>query len=62
MKLHPRERIRSEASVEIADVITKHKLTEGEIISIFAVYLSSIAKYMIRGERHNDESKPGGLE
>jgi hypothetical protein len=71
-RLHPRERIVSEARIELVRAVLdwreKHdELTDGELFSIVGGVLgdqiTSMAKYLIREERHPGEpDKPGGLE
>lgn len=63
MKMHRRELIVNKAAVEVQDVFMRHNLRFGERVRICADILSSIAKYIIREERHpNDPDMPGGLE
>ena len=57
MKLHPRHEQMTKAGLEIQEAITaasvKHDLTDAEVISILSVYISSIARFQIRGERES---------
>lgn len=70
MRIHEREQRTRAAALELSgailDIVKKHDLSEGETIRVVAGemsnYLQSIAKYMIRDERHGDPEKPGGLE
>jgi len=73
MKIHEREFIVNEAECEIEkafidvmiEIKSKHELTIGEeikiVTSVLTHWLGSIAKYMIRDERHGDSDKLGGL-
>lgn len=70
-RIHPREAIVRKAEGELKDVlldaVKKHDLTEGEALrvacAVFADWVASTAKYMIREERHpGDPNTPGGLE
>jgi hypothetical protein len=72
MRLHPRERIVTEARLDlrkrILDWREQHAdLTDGELLGILGGTLgdevTGLAKYMVRAERHPDEpDRPGGLE
>jgi hypothetical protein len=71
MRLHPREAIVKKAESELREkmieIVMRSELTEGEslsvVIHVMGDWLSGIAKYMIREERHPGEpNKPGGLE
>lgn len=44
------------------DWIERHGLTYGEIVSIMSGRLQQLAKYMIRTERHGDDSDKRGDE
>lgn len=66
MKIHPREQVVGQAKCQIKAAILAavqaHGLTNGELSSILAEEIASVAKYQIRAERHpNDPDKPGGL-
>jgi len=67
MELHEREKMVKEIEWDIGDVIAEktRELTTGEAIrvfcSLFNGQISTIAKYMIREERHGESDKPGGL-
>jgi hypothetical protein len=71
-KLHPREAIVTKARLELTRAVLDWReahsdLTVGEVFSIIGGVLgdqiTSLAKYMIRAERHPDDpDKPGGLE
>jgi len=67
-KIHPREKIVNKASGELLEALIKIQddLTTAEYMQVLSntmsSEISSIAKYMIRSERHpNDPNKPGGL-
>ena len=66
MKLHPRERIVSDADREIQqallDIGEKYNLTYAEYMMILSGVLAHITKYEIRWERHGDMEKEGGLK
>lgn len=73
VRLHPRERIVTDARLELNKVIdawyTKYDdhLTAGEVLGVIGDVLGSevtrLAKYMVRTERHPDSpDTPGGLE
>jgi len=67
VKIHEREIIVREADLEfttmIGKIIKKYDLTYSEELRILSDRLQSMAKYMIREERHPGEiNKPGGLE
>ena len=66
MTIHKREQIVQVAVGEFNDFyikwVKKHKLTDGEVLRIIALELGSIAKYMIRFERHGNYKDRGGLE
>lgn len=67
-RIHPRERIVTEARLElmnaINDIRKKYELTTGEHMQVVNSELSSvfgsIAKYSIREERHGNSETPGG--
>ena len=66
-KMHPRARLAAEAGGEISDavfrIIGKHDLTYGEAFGVMGDIIQSLAKHMIREERHPDDpEKPGGIE
>lgn len=68
-RIHPREELVKAHEQKIRDVLlaAAKELTEAEIIravvTCFGDYLGSMAKYMIRAERHpNNPDKPGGWE
>lgn len=65
MKLHERHDPTTTAKLEIEtgviSAIEKHGLTHLEVIQILAGLTQIQCKYAIRGERHGDEGKPGGL-
>lgn len=46
----------------ISDVAEEHALSYGEIFSIMSEIMMSHSKYLIRKERHGDESTPGDRE
>lgn len=60
MRLHARtlnvQRAHNEAGRALLKIWEKHDLTYGEIVSFHASELQSNAKYMIRGERHEDDT------
>lgn len=68
-RIHPREARCRDAELEldgfVLDLVKKHALTEGEALRVVAAsahrWVASVAKYMIREERHGDPEKPGGL-
>ncbi len=70
MRIHPRDILVRHAENELrealADLVKKHALTEAEALRVVNAALSDwvagVAKYAIRGERHGDPSKPGGIE
>lgn len=66
MILHPREKEVRQAEREMMHLHFSwldRGLTRGETIRILSDLLMSVAKHMIREERHpNDPSKPGGLK
>lgn len=62
-KIHKREEIVRKAQAELTEWKMKHDLTPGEMIRVWSDELSSLAKWMIRGERHPDDPEtPGGIE
>ena len=66
MKLHKRVPVVNTASCEInesvLDAIKKHDLTYGEVIKILSECQSKLATYLIRAERHPDDSDKKGCE
>ena len=67
--IHPREKAVMQAEQELRKALVKifHDLTEAEYIKVLGTVLAgelqTLAKWMIRAERHpNDPDKPGGLE
>jgi hypothetical protein len=53
----------SELTRFLLDWEKKHRPTYGELVSFHARELSTLAKYMVRSERHpGDPDQPGGLE
>lgn len=64
MKLHNRMMLVQEARAEfgklVAEWAEKHDLTYGELVSVMSEQLQSIAKYMIREERHPDDPEMPG--
>lgn len=72
MKLHEREEIVRVAELALREAVhtwcNEHgdDLTTGEelrvVQKVLSVHLSTMAKYMIREERHGDTGTPGGLE
>ena len=62
-RLHEREYVMQQANSDLYALIEKHGLTNGEVVRLYAEHLASIAKWMIRDERHPDDpSKPGGIQ
>lgn len=69
LRIHERERLVRDAESKLngalIDVFKAADLTEGEelrvISSVFGGWLSSIAKFKIREERHGNATTPGGL-
>lgn len=65
MTLHPRTQkvnlARAEIKMALAKLYQAHDLTFGEITSILADEAMSIAKFMIRMERHGNASMEGDL-
>jgi hypothetical protein len=63
MKLHERtfpvKHARDELDEAISKLADKYNLTYGELTSIIGGYLTSMAMYQIREERHGDVSKKG---
>lgn len=71
MRLHARElrcqQATNDLRTAILDVQKKYDLTEGEALQAVSLtlggWVSNMAKYLIREERHPGEpNKPGGLE
>jgi hypothetical protein len=70
MKLHPRERIVTQARLKLAkavlDMIEEFELTDHELVKVVMEECSSTiqshAKYGIRFERHGNYEDEGGLE
>lgn len=70
MKLHPREQVVTDAENEVrtalVEAIKKYELTTGEelriLANLFGSEVGTIAKYIIRQERHGNTDTPGGLE
>lgn len=66
MKLHPRYYIVSTAQNEFQNFLlsleSKYDLTYGELLSILGSEVSNTAKYMIRQERHGEDSDKKGDE
>lgn len=70
LRIHHRESIVRTAKIElqtyVAELIKRHKLTDGEILSIIneshSDWFASYAKVLIRMERHGDPDACGGLE
>jgi hypothetical protein len=68
-RIHPRETVVREAAQKLRShlltVVQESDLTEGEqlrvISEVYSDWVASMAKYMIRHERHGNENKPGGL-
>jgi hypothetical protein len=54
-----------EIEAAIYEIVTRHALSTGEEIRVVTAAISSrlgtVAKYMIREERHGDTGTPGGL-
>lgn len=71
MKLHEREKIVRDAKLALSKKILEwmqehsEKLTFAEELRVvggeLGDYISRMAKYEIRRERHGDDSRPGGL-
>lgn len=72
-RLHKREALIQDANVALMDALIEwrrseaaQKLTEWELVSLMShelsSYISGVAKYAIRLERHGDRDKPGGAE
>lgn len=69
MKMHPREQVAKEVSLKLSkhlcDTMLDSDLTYGEQLrvleEVYGNWIASIAKYMIREERHGDPNKCGGL-
>lgn len=73
IRLHKREELVHDAEIALMDALIEwrrseaaQKLTEWELVSLMShelgSYISGIAKYAIRLERHGDRDKPGGAE
>ena len=66
MKLHKRYwlvgKAEAEISLSIAKLVQKHDLTIGEVIKILNSILGQYIKYLIRYERHPDDSNKKGDE
>lgn len=68
-RIHPREENVNKAKLELMECLGKiaRDLTEGEMLKVvteeMSSWISGIAKYQIRAERHPDNpDQPGGLE
>lgn len=68
MKIHPREKLVSEAERKLDEVlleIRKSDLTEYEFLQVVigttSEFLLRMTKYQIRYERHGNTDKPGGI-
>jgi len=68
-RIHPREKNVQEAKLKLMECMggIAKDLTEGEMLKVvteeMSSWISGIAKYQIRAERHPDDpSRPGGLE
>lgn len=59
MKIHPREKIVTAASIDfgqfMVQLLKKHELTHGELFTLLAEQLTSSAKYAVREERRVKE-------
>lgn len=67
MKIHKRFFVTQDASQKfqlfMIDLEKEYDLTYGELFQITSVYISNLAKYLIRDERHPDDiSKKGDEE
>lgn len=60
MKLDKRyfkvQEARNKIAKSVNEIIDEYELTNGETVSIIAEILSSTAKYMIRDERHPEDT------
>ena len=69
MKMHEREMVVKEVQLKLSkhlcDTMIDSDLTYGEqlrvLTEVYGNWIASIAKYMIREERHGDTTKCGGL-
>lgn len=69
-RLHKREAIvstcRNELAIHVLKEFERHGLTEGEqlrvLSELYSDMVGTMAKYMIRQERHGRADVPGGLE
>lgn len=73
IRLHKREALIQDANIALMDALIEwrqseaaQKLTEWELVSLMShelsSYISGVAKYAIRLERHGGRDKPGGAE
>lgn len=68
-RIHPREFVVREAENklrgQLLDAVKEFELTEGEqlrvISEVYSNWIASMAKYIIRDERHGNTDTPGGL-
>jgi hypothetical protein len=65
-QIHPRYFITEKARFEVANLLlrleTEHNLTYGEIVQILSGEIVSVARYMIRSERHPKNKNKKGDE
>lgn len=71
MRLHPREQIVRKAKLALSEKLIEWMREHGETLTFaeelrvvggeLGDYISRMAKYEIRKERHGDDQKPGGI-